>query len=422
MRILIVDDENISRRTLAKKVESLGECTCVDSSKQALELFDKSLEDNAHFDLITLDVSMPHMDGRELLKEIRKKELKLKLPPPKRVKVIMVTAKMNMSTIKECIKLGCNGYLAKPVTRYQLMENLGKLGFEIPEKLMGQDDSSHAQVVAELIQKFYQGGISLPIFPKIAREIPPLFKDRDPTVEELEAVVKKDIFIMAKMISIANSSLYKDMPPVATLRAGLERLGIQTIKTIISRVAVKNLYETKSEPLTAQMEKIWLHSMAAAVIAQGLAKERNMENLDEIFLMGMVHDIGKVLLYSSFVEMSPDHALDDPGLDTAIHEIHTTFGAALLKRLRFPASFVQMAEFHHWEAYSEGIEPELMIISLSDHLADGLGYTSIGDPFELSVDHIKDLSAVKHLGLAPEKVMEITQNSKELIEETRQGF
>ena len=78
MKILIVDDEKISRKILVKKLEAAGECVDVDNSKKALELFNKGVEEKKPFDLISLDVSMPKMDGRQLLRAIRNKEKELK--------------------------------------------------------------------------------------------------------------------------------------------------------------------------------------------------------------------------------------------------------------------------------------------------------------------------------------------------------
>ena len=122
MKILIVDDEAISRKVLIKNMESLGECVAVDDARKALEQIDLAAKTEQPFDLVTLDVSMPGMDGKQLLQHMRKREAAAKIPRPERVKVIMVTARMNMATIKECIKIGCSGYLSKPVSKSQLLE------------------------------------------------------------------------------------------------------------------------------------------------------------------------------------------------------------------------------------------------------------------------------------------------------------
>ncbi|MCG8619957.1 MAG: response regulator, partial [Desulfobacterales bacterium] len=119
MKILIVDDENISRKILASKMKGLGKCVAVDNSRRALSELKAAVKKEAPFDLITLDVSMPGMDGQEMLRYIRTNEIRDKVPKEDRVKILMVTARMNMNTIKACIKAGCNGYILKPVSRVQ---------------------------------------------------------------------------------------------------------------------------------------------------------------------------------------------------------------------------------------------------------------------------------------------------------------
>ncbi len=416
MKILIVDDEKISRKILGVRLKDLGECIAADSSQKALKAFDRAVEEKKPFDLVTLDVSMPLMDGPKVLARIRKKEAGLKIPKKDQVKIIMVTARMNMSTIKECIRLGCNGYLSKPVTRYQLLENLEKLGFDIPENMKTKNGRSHTHVVANIIERFYKGKIPLPVFPEIVQQVQDLFRDTTPSMEELAGVVEKDIVISGRMISIANSSLYKGVGKSETLNDAMVRLGLKAARSVISSVAARNLFDSKNKLLKGQLEKLWLHSFAVACMGKRLGDELKYENPETLFLMGIMHDIGKMLLLRAFADISPETSLEDQDLQTAIHEIHTTFGAALLKKLKFSRAFSQIAEFHHWEEFFDNSDPELMIINLADCLAHQMG---IGDGGKnqgaVSADDLKGSSALNQLGLDPQRVVDIAQETKPAI-------
>ena len=139
-------------------------------------------------------------------------------------------------------------------------------------------------------------------------------------------------------------------------------------------------------------------------------------------------------------------------LQMAIHEIHTTFGAALLKRMRFSQNFVHIVEFHHWNTFGAGSEQEMLILSVADHLAYELGYGFLrtaehripdgqdlpqnqdGGPAEemaatdidarrtKSLERIGQLDALKHLGLSPEAVMAIGEQISPVIKETEKKF
>lgn len=114
MKILVVDDEPISRQKMKKILEGLGECQAVDSGTRALETFRAAWEAWSPFDLITLDVSMPDVSGMEVLTQIRSLEESKQVPPSKRAKIVMVTACADRNTVVNAVQGGCNDYVTKP--------------------------------------------------------------------------------------------------------------------------------------------------------------------------------------------------------------------------------------------------------------------------------------------------------------------
>ncbi len=448
MKILIVDDENISRKILVSKMKPLGVCVAVDSSEKALVEMAAAIAKNKPFDIITLDVSMPGMDGKQMLQHIRTREIKDKVPKQDRVKILMVTARMNMNTIKTCIKMGCNGYLTKPVSRVQLLQNLEKMGFDTKDALKTENsEKSRTAAVADIINRFYSGKIALPVFPHIVQEVQDLFANTDPSIDELGKVVEKDIVISSKLISIANSPLYKGMDTVNSLNTALLRLGLKTTRGVISAVAARNLFSSANKTLKKELERLWMHSFATACLGKQIGDALGSKKSDNIFLMGIIHDIGKMLLMKAFVDMYPDQSIADRELRLAIHEIHTTFGAVLLKKMRFSSSFVQVAEFHHWNTYEKDTDQELLILCLADQLAYEMGYGFLGSeghrlPNKVkdtqkkasgenqasetlrgeALERLKNLSALKHLGLTPEAVYAIGEQIRPMIKESAGAF
>jgi two-component system chemotaxis response regulator CheY len=128
MRILVVDDENVSRRKMARILLGHGECDAVDSGKTAVELFGTALRENRPFDLIALDISMPDMDGTEVLERIRDLEDQNRIPGERRVKVLMVTAHADQETIVRSIRSGCDDYIIKPFSPETVKKKLARLG------------------------------------------------------------------------------------------------------------------------------------------------------------------------------------------------------------------------------------------------------------------------------------------------------
>ncbi|MBW1766590.1 MAG: response regulator, partial [Deltaproteobacteria bacterium] len=124
MNTLIVDDELVSRKTIQKIMMSFGECEAVESGSEAVTAFKQALENGATFNFITLDVTMPEMDGTEVLYEIRNIENEMKIPNENRVKILMVTSQADKETVITCIQAGCDDYITKPFDKGKLMVKL----------------------------------------------------------------------------------------------------------------------------------------------------------------------------------------------------------------------------------------------------------------------------------------------------------
>jgi CheY-like chemotaxis protein len=126
MKILVVDDELVSRSKMQKIMEGLGECVAAANGGEALTLFGQALESGTPFDLVTLDVVMPVMDGTEVLYEIREMEKKGYRPKEKRTRILMVTAQSDKDTVVTCIQAQCDDYIVKPFDRKKVMNKIDR--------------------------------------------------------------------------------------------------------------------------------------------------------------------------------------------------------------------------------------------------------------------------------------------------------
>ena len=114
MRILVLDNEPVSRKKMQKIMKNFGGCDAVAEGAQALAAFEEAWEDLMPYDLIMLDIVIPEMDGWQVLAEIRKREDKMGLSPTARVKTIMVTGKSDAESVLSSLKVGCDDYIVKP--------------------------------------------------------------------------------------------------------------------------------------------------------------------------------------------------------------------------------------------------------------------------------------------------------------------
>jgi len=136
MKILIVEDQMVSRFVLQKMLKDYGECDTAVNGKEAVAAFTMASEEGKPYDIIFLDIMMPEMDGREALKLIRKMEKESGVKASNEVKIIMVTA---LDTPEEVVDAyyhgGCTNYLVKPIYKNKLEALIKELNFANEEKL-----------------------------------------------------------------------------------------------------------------------------------------------------------------------------------------------------------------------------------------------------------------------------------------------
>ncbi|THB78917.1 MAG: response regulator [Desulfobacteraceae bacterium] len=126
MKILVVDDELVSRKKMMKIVDGLGRCEAAEDGRAAISSVQTALEKWELFDLITLDISMPDMSGTEVLSTIRDLETARGLTADEKAKILMVTAHSDVESVKACVGK-CDAYIIKPFNKDVLTEKLKKL-------------------------------------------------------------------------------------------------------------------------------------------------------------------------------------------------------------------------------------------------------------------------------------------------------
>ena len=127
MKILIAEDDLVSRKFLLKFFSGYGECDVVVDGLEALDAYLMAVKDNSSYDLICLDIMMPKVDGVKVLKAIRDYENQSGVLPEKKAKVIMISALADTQYVHNAFDIGCEAYAAKPVDINKLIDVMKKL-------------------------------------------------------------------------------------------------------------------------------------------------------------------------------------------------------------------------------------------------------------------------------------------------------
>lgn len=131
MRILIAEDDLVSRKYLFEIMSKYGECDLTVNGLEVVEAFLTAWDLGRPYELICLDIMMPRVDGIKALQAIRDLEREKKVQDTERAKVIMITALNDKETVYNSFETGCEAYAAKPVDTDKLLEVMRELGLKV---------------------------------------------------------------------------------------------------------------------------------------------------------------------------------------------------------------------------------------------------------------------------------------------------
>ncbi len=289
----------------------------------------------------------------------------------------------------------------------------------VPKKTEEKEERGNVrEILREILEKYKGGKIDLPVLPIIVQEIQQIINKPTSTVDDWEKVIMKDAVISIRLISVANSPVYRGTQKIFSVRMAIPRLGVKETQNIVTAIATKSLYETKSDQFRMLMEKLWLHSLATAYSARAIAKELTLGDLEKFFLMGLIHDIGKAPLFKTLSETLPQgESLNTADVIKSVQEIHSGFGALLFERWGFTKDFVRIARHHNGHKFRETTEQEILIINLANLLAHKIGFSLFDTEVELS-----DLESGKLLQIDPETLQVICEETKKIIQDSAHTF
>jgi YesN/AraC family two-component response regulator len=126
MRVLIVEDELVAQTKMKSLLENIGFCDLARDGKEAFYLFQQAYLDSSRYDLMTIDIDIPYINGLELLKLINTEESQLLIPPAKK---IIITSSSSTNHVFLAKEYNCDAYIMKPVRKESLKEKLIQIGF-----------------------------------------------------------------------------------------------------------------------------------------------------------------------------------------------------------------------------------------------------------------------------------------------------
>ena len=229
----------------------------------------------------------------------------------------------------------------------------------------------------------------LPPLPQVASQVLRVSADPDANAEDLRKVISMDQALTSQILKISNSAMFGMVREVTTLTQAIMTLGFSTIKSVVIASSAKNLYHRGAVGLQERL--IWEHALVSAIASRAFAKSLRFPRMEEAFIGGLLHDIGKSVLGLKFPErygVLLQNVYNENGvcLDLELETFgfdHAMVGEALVSKWNLAPSLQAAVRWHHDPIQAPDIHRELAaIVALANHLAleEKVG---IGDPHHL---------------------------------------
>ena len=217
----------------------------------------------------------------------------------------------------------------------------------------------------------------LPPIPVVMTELIQALND-DIDLNELGRIISKDPSMSMNVLKVSNSAFYGLRNKVATIEHAVRMLGTREITSLCIACSACSVLRPSSRQPTIDLTLFWRHSVATGVFSKLLASELNIGLLNNIYLAGLIHDVGKIVLdrfahdvYSEVLRLTYNENVSV--LDAERHVIgasHDMVGAWLMEKWQLPMIFNQVTLFHH-DTHSAPDESliAVSIVSFANHLA-----------------------------------------------------
>ena len=262
-------------------------------------------------------------------------------------------------------------------------------------------------------QEVIQNLGDLPPLPQVATRAIRISADSDTSSKQLQNLIRTDQALSAQLLRIANSAMFGRMREVSTLTEAILTLGFSTARSVVIASSVKNLYNRG--PASLKERILWEHALATAITGNAFSKSMRFPVTEEVFLAGLMHDIGKSAMALKFPEsyISLLRRIHEEGEDGLALELdafgfnHAMVGEALLRSWNLSEGIQATVRWHH--------EP---LQAPSEHRRV-VALVALGN--QVAIDLQIGLGSPDSLAGATWEAMDILQLSDETYQEHRIG-
>ena len=274
-----------------------------------------------------------------------------------------------------------------------------------PTELSG-DQAVLDELETAITDQLEQGSLDLPLLPQVANQVLTLTSDPNADSIKLSSLIQQDQALAGQILRIANSPAYLPRSPIASLQQAIAWLGLNMLAGIAFSVSVQSgVFNIKG--YEKEVKALWRHALVTGLYGKEIAR-RIRHNVENAFLCGLLHAIGKPVLFHTIVQLRKEPAgkLAWPVIETLMEQFHVQVGTKLAEVWQLPDPVREAIQLYQDHAYPQATSPTkgAMITCLADHLA-----SHVLDPSTMEEEELRALPVVQDLNFYPEDMIALLE-------------
>lgn len=260
----------------------------------------------------------------------------------------------------------------------------------------------------------------LPSLPHVLLELLDACNRSEPSFSALAAIIGRDSALTAKILGVVSSPAYGRLQKVDSLERLLLSLGVEAIKSLAVSASVYHVFSQLGAGTVHDLKRFWRHSLLSADIARQIAAKIGYPAIEEAYLAGLLHDIGRLLLWVNFPKEYGAILLDaDEEPKVVINGDHNgpvdhaEVGAWLIANWSLPSLMADAVLYHHQPGQRLLDAHELIKIT---HLANQLSHESTFS------GTVPDNDAALLFGFGNEDLAELLSSGLQRVNQIAQGL
>ncbi|UCD89029.1 MAG: HDOD domain-containing protein [Desulfobacterales bacterium] len=232
----------------------------------------------------------------------------------------------------------------------------------------------------------------IPAFPVTVSKVINICDDENASPADLNKVISLDPVLTGKILKLINSAYFGLSPKIVSLARAIIMLGMNTVKNLVLSTAIMSSLGNRTNFKALNMNAFWRHSIGVGILSKLIAKERQISQskLEEYFIAGLLHDIGKIPLNSKLTDKY-EMAIDTSEREyrplylseiSALEMDHTQSGRLIAEKWKLGPEITDTVTYHRATENYRGEQKDILYtVNLANYFANISDIGFSGDPY-----------------------------------------